>query len=861
MIAPNPRGELIERADLIDKTVSWLLGSSTSGQAPGVLFVGRPGAGTTAVAMAVAERLRAESARTSTGENNAASGDPLIIHDVHRHPDDEVLAAFTAAGADGRPIILTAREGVDLPVTVARRWSEGSLWRADVRPLTEQGVGDLVEQILGARPALNLVRPLHILTEGLPLYLREAISELGDRGEASLIDGVWVRSVPYLTPGPRLVALVRQRVAMRASGCRKALEMIAVAGTLRVALATQLCDPLDLEAAESTGLLRLTADNEFTIVPPMVGEAIERSLSVVGRAAHRRRLLDEVDEAKAPAAMVIRMGQWLLEDRDMSRTSLLVRASELAASTGELAVSGRLAKSALEAAATGTGGAPDEILNASYRARARLVAGRAYRFEEALQPTFETLDPLLAPGAEGDALVNKVPARVRALLLVADVQQYTLGEYSQAMSTLDQAAEVKDQASLRLVHVQRLVHDAFAGKVAEVLPALEKLDNDPLSTFPERVLIAGAMILGLTEAGRGDEAVRFGERALHMAFANAAENPVAVAEVASTWMVCRLRTMGPVGWDAARMISELEPSTGRFRYDDGINQLGSGLYLLAQGHAPQALDELLGAISVFRIADPTGFMANALSTAVHAAMCSDRVALAEELATRWYETPTGGSGIVASEMDNDLLWYRYAKGGSSEVAEIGQPLVQRHEDQGMWGAAVRTRHTMLRLGVSSAIEDADHLARRVRGAHMETMVEHLRGVVTHDGERLFGAAEAFERQGASLLGAECAAQAGDAFREQGKPAAARRAAGLVRDLRAQIGAVATPILGGWAGPVGLTRREREVAMLVVEDMSSAEVGEELGISSRTVEAHLQRVYDKLGVNRRADLTLELINRA
>lgn len=517
----NPHVSLVERDELIAKTVDWLSGTTISGQVPGVLLVGRPGAGTTSVALAVAERLRT----TSPGDTDvdAQLVEPMIIHDAHRYTDDEVATMLAAATEEGRGLIVTAREGADLPAGIARRWSEGSLWRADVRPLTEQGVADLVEQMLGARPALNLFRPLHLATDGLPLFLREAIAELSDRGEAALVDGVLVRAVPYLSPGPRLVALVRQRLADRTAGCRQAIEAVAVAGFLPLRMATAMFDAVDLETAESSGLLAVTADNEFVVVPPIVAEAIERGLSVVGRTSIRQRLLEEADEADAPPRLVIRMGQWLLDNRDLSRVSLLLRASELAAGTGEIGVSGRLARSVLSAIAGGAPTGSDPLLDGRDRARARLVAARADRFDGTAQQALDRVEPLLAPGSDGDVLMNKVPARVRAQLLVASVQHYTLGDYEEAVATLDSAAEGADEATLRHVQVQRMVHDAFAGKLAEVLPALERLDLDPLTSAADRATTAGSLIVALTEAGRGDEAIRFAERSLHTALANSAE--------------------------------------------------------------------------------------------------------------------------------------------------------------------------------------------------------------------------------------------------------------------------------------------------------------------------------------------------
>lgn len=56
-----------------------------------------------------------------------------------------------------------------------------------------------------------------------------------------------------------------------------------------------------------------------------------------------------------------------------------------------------------------------------------------------------------------------------------------------------------------------------------------------------------------------------------------------------------------------------------------------------------------------------------------------------------------------------------------------------------------------------------------------------------------------------------------------------------------------------ADPAKLSQREREVAVLVVTGMGSARVAEELGIAVNTVNAHLQRIYGKLGVSRRQEL--------
>jgi DNA-binding CsgD family transcriptional regulator len=52
-------------------------------------------------------------------------------------------------------------------------------------------------------------------------------------------------------------------------------------------------------------------------------------------------------------------------------------------------------------------------------------------------------------------------------------------------------------------------------------------------------------------------------------------------------------------------------------------------------------------------------------------------------------------------------------------------------------------------------------------------------------------------------------------------------------------------------PAGLSEREAEVLRLVAQGLTNAEVATQLYLSPRTVEAHLRRIYDKLGTSSRS----------
>lgn len=62
------------------------------------------------------------------------------------------------------------------------------------------------------------------------------------------------------------------------------------------------------------------------------------------------------------------------------------------------------------------------------------------------------------------------------------------------------------------------------------------------------------------------------------------------------------------------------------------------------------------------------------------------------------------------------------------------------------------------------------------------------------------------------------------------------------------------------GGVSLSPRQQEVIELAAEGLTSAEVGERLGITERTVKAYLQEIYDKLGARNRAGAVAEAVKR-
>jgi non-specific serine/threonine protein kinase len=135
---------------------------------------------------------------------------------------------------------------------------------------------------------------------------------------------------------------------------------------------------------------------------------------------------------------------------------------------------------------------------------------------------------------------------------------------------------------------------------------------------------------------------------------------------------------------------------------------------------------------------------------------------------------------------------------------------------------------------------------------------------------LMGAADAlWERAGQRLGGTaimeelhqQAVKAARDALGEDRYAALFRDGAGRPLDLVVSL-AVADadelPATPGRQRAAGLlTGRERQIASLVAEGMSNRDIAQQLGISKRTVDAHLEHIFSKLGISSRVQLATRL----
>jgi DNA-binding CsgD family transcriptional regulator len=159
----------------------------------------------------------------------------------------------------------------------------------------------------------------------------------------------------------------------------------------------------------------------------------------------------------------------------------------------------------------------------------------------------------------------------------------------------------------------------------------------------------------------------------------------------------------------------------------------------------------------------------------------------------------------------------------------------------------------VRLGGPAEQERLGELANRLGTPFTVALATAARGIGAADGDTIAKAGETFTALGHHLLATEALIAASRAYRQAGKRTCTALSMERAVQLRARCRGAKTPMLDQTQLTTLLTRRERDVALLAATH-SSRQIAEQLKLSLRTVNNNLARVYVKLGISSRAQLS-------
>ena len=188
-----------------------------------------------------------------------------------------------------------------------------------------------------------------------------------------------------------------------------------------------------------------------------------------------------------------------------------------------------------------------------------------------------------------------------------------------------------------------------------------------------------------------------------------------------------------------------------------------------------------------------------------------------------------------------------ARARLEEAADVG-------EEVGHLIGAASALHGLARLGHARQVAGrlAD-LAAQVDGEFVAARAAYANAVAARNSEALHAVSEAFERLGANLYAAEASVEAATVLRRGGRSREAAADEHRAAQLLSRCEGAVTPVVRTITARSRLTPGELDAAVQAAAGRSNKQIAADHHISVRTVENHLQRVYEKLGISSRREL--------
>lgn len=784
-------------------------------------------------------KLLAEARRTLLARA-AESPLVLLVDDAHLLDPTSATLVLQLAAAEAVVVVATVRSGEPVPDPVTALWKDAGARRIDLAPLGPDDVDALLHRLLDGPVALHAARTLGELSRGNPMALCELVRATRRTGALVRRDDLWHLDGDVAL-SDRLTDLVGDRLADLAPDELDALATVALGEPLPLAVAVPLVGLDRLRALEDRHLVevRPRPDDDVGLAHPLYGEVALRTLGEL----HRRDLLAglaDATEANEPPgeATTLRLATWRLEAGGPVDPDLLVAGARIAYVANDHEHTAGLASAAWERA---RGAEAGHLLG--------FALGRLARAEEAEAVLAEATE---AAGQAGDD-------RLRVLVALARSENLFRG-LCRAEDALACVAEAEQAVADPTWRAELVAHRAMLGlQVGEGPAAMSLLEPLLEEGTPDRPFVKAAYAAGpaLALDGHVEQAADLAGRALPVhervwtedlfQTEPAVHHVTAILALVEGGRLVEAEAYAALGMQVASEVAE--------GYGLGYMSMLGGLVALRRGLPVTARRRCLEAVPHFEAAGfpaPQRWVLAGAATAeallgdVEAARA--HLLAVDELADR---TPVVSNEAV---VDEGRAWVRVAEGAFDEARAGLVEAAERARARGERAGAGRLLHVLARVGGAAVARDGlAVLAEELHGELVDCRAAHAAALVAGDGAALEDVSERLEALGSILVAAEAAAEAARAHRRAGDPRAAARAAHRLSALAAACEGARTPALVLTDAVEPLTSRELEIALLVAEGLTSREVAERLVVSPRTVDNHLQRIFAKLGISRRAEL--------
>ncbi|MCP9275310.1 helix-turn-helix transcriptional regulator [Mycolicibacterium arenosum] len=780
----------------------------------------------------------------------------LAIDDVHwLDASSRAVVVFAARRLKGRVGVLVT-ERLEPTCPSARTWlrvgTRNVIGRIPLGPLSLSGLYTVVAGRLGSTPPRPLMVRIAELSEGNPFFALELAREVQDHGPSA------VRELPRT-----LVDVVRSRIGeiddevrnvLLAAACvtDPTVDLLAGATGLTAIETVEL-----LETAESRGLVGIEG-NRVRFAHPLLA----RGLYTEARPSRRRKMHRALAEVEALPEVKARHLALGTTSEDPKTLEALDAAAESARARGASAAAAELIDLAIDLG----GDTPPRRIDSS---RYHFHAGNYGHARALLEPLIAVLAPgpvratavgLLAEiclyhnsfeqaaGMLQDSLqdADSDLALLAETLILLSFARLNTAEYDRSFHNASQAVKLTDELDLpalssRACAMWTMVNFVCGQGVDEqrLDRALELEDCDVDAPGPLDASTVNALVLAWT--GRLDDAREYvsavrsrcierGEDGhamfidLHSALIDVWRGDFAAAATTATDATERAEQLGG---DHALVIADtigavVAAYTGRER--EARAQARAAIERANRCGSPRLADQAIASLGFLELS--LGNSADALTTL-------------QPLVARFGTLP--GMEIVSATFLPDAIEAMIARG----QIEDAEPMIEALEHHGRrldraWMLAMAARCRSMMLVGQGDVPAATRMAHRAMAEHDRLHMPFERART----QLLLGQLQRRQRQRDSATA--ILTEALVAFDGMEATLWADRA----RTELARIGV---------SGPQTtlLTPSEARVAELAAAGMTNRDIGAEVFISPKTVEAKLARIYRKLDIHTRAELGREI----
>jgi DNA-binding CsgD family transcriptional regulator len=764
----------------------------------------------------------------------------LLVDDLDLLDDTSVAVLLPLIVSRTVFLVGTVRTGRTPSSQLSVLQRDGHLVRMEVGPLSLDELGALLHLALDG-PVSDAARAeLARLSGGNLQVLMELVRGALERGVLVDTDRGWELAGPLPTTAA-LDELVAEHLAGVDPSGLAVLELLAVCERFGLDHIERAYGSATVESLEATGLVSVVTSERRTAVRlahPIYGEVLRDGLPPL----RLRRIQGEVaDVVEAHGARrredVLQVALWRVASGGRVPGERLLRAARLALAAHDPGLAIRLVDAG-------------DMVDLS-----RLDAAEVLVEAHSMTGALADVERVVASVWDDDLTDAR---RAHFAKRLADTRFYRDRDLAGALAVHEAARErLTDPDAIAAVDARRASLLAGAGRPGEALRITEAMG--PVMSARTRVELAAARAASLLSVGRYDEARAIARRAA----SEHADLPDWVARRGiAQHLVNEAHALAYAGhYGEAREL--LEPAAARAL---ATRAMGAWVWF-EMSLAEVARDTGRAHEAIRRFRD----VAEAAPKAgQHAALVWAHVGVAQghlllgqcaEAATALEQADFVGDSPVATSVatrERARAWLEACQGdlasARQRIRETIGPV--RHDEMYIFELALL--HDLVRLGVpGEAVDRLSALAGCIDGPLAATNAAHARALVERDVVAQREVVDRYEAIDSLGLAAEAAAELADLHRVRAEARLATAARQRSAELADRAGGLRTPVLARGAGIEPLTAREREVALLAARGRSSREIGDHLGLSTRTVDTHLARVYRKLGIGGRSELAAAL----